>query len=281
MTQTGAAGLVLILANVIFSYQGIYNPAFFDKYKFEITPIIVGKDYKRMLTSGFLHVGWWHLLFNMISLYAFSGLVESELGLPQFLAVYFVALIGGNLLALYAHRHHGNYSAAGASGAVSGLVFATLALFPGISLGFPFLPVSIPGWLFGIGYVIYTIYGIQSKRDNIGHEAHLGGALAGMLTALLFEPAALFENYLVILGITLPAAVFLYIFIARPDFLFIKRSVAGKSRKYQTIEDRYNEAKVAKEQEVDRILEKVFRRGVESLTKKEKQLLDEHSKKIK
>lgn len=281
MTETGIAGLLLILANVIFSYRGFTDPGLLENYKFEVDAILVRKDYKRMLTSGFLHVGWWHLLFNMISLYAFSGLVESALGLSSFLFIYFFALLGGNALALYIQRHNSSYSAVGASGAVSGLVFASLALFPGIGIGIPFLPVMVPGWLYGLGYMLYTIFGIQSKRGNIGHEAHLGGALAGMLAAIAFEPRALIENYVVILAITIPAIVFLYIAVARPHLLVLGKMPGAQTKRYQTIEDRYNDAKVSKQQEIDRILEKVFRSGMNSLSKKEKQVLEEHSRKMK
>src|ERR1041385_2082240 len=101
MTDTGIIGLILIIANIAFSYKGFTNQLFFDGYKFEIDSILVNKDYKRLITSGFLHVGWTHLIFNMISLFAFSGIVENYLGSLQFLIIYFASLVGGDLLCLF------------------------------------------------------------------------------------------------------------------------------------------------------------------------------------
>ena len=157
----------------------------------------------------------------MISLLLFSGSIESYLGGIKFLIIYMASLIGGNLFSLLIHRQHGDYNAVGASGAVCGIIFASIALFPGMGVGLFFLPLSIPGWLYGILYVLYSIYGIKSKKGNIGHEAHLGGALIGMTVALIIEPSAFLENYFTILVITVPTIAFIYIIITRPQFLLI------------------------------------------------------------
>lgn len=114
MDKTGIIGFVLIIINVAFSYKGFTNGLFFDGNKFEVDKILVNKDYKRLVTSGFLHDSWTHLIFNMISLYAFSGLLESQIGGGKFLLVYFASLIGGDLLSLFVHRNHGDYNAVGA-----------------------------------------------------------------------------------------------------------------------------------------------------------------------
>src|SRR5215216_4521890 len=197
MTDTGIIALLLIIANVIFSYKGFTNQSFFDGYKFEVDRILINKDYKRLITSGFLHVSWLHLIFNMLSLFVFSGLIEFYLGEMKFLVIYFVSLIGADLFSLFVHRNHGDYSSVGASGAISGIVFASIALFPGMSIGL--FIISMPAWLYGIVYIAFSIYGIRSNKNNIGHEAHLGGAIIGMLVVLIMEPAAFLENYLTIL----------------------------------------------------------------------------------
>src|SRR4051794_16502472 len=104
MSETGIICLLLIAANIFISYKGFTNKSFFESYSFKIDPILVKKDYIRMISSGFLHVGWVHLLFNMFSLYAFSAALEFYLGPLRFLLVYFISLSGGNLFALYIHR---------------------------------------------------------------------------------------------------------------------------------------------------------------------------------
>ena len=98
MPDTGITAIILIIANIAFSYKGFTNPHFFDGYKFEVDKILIKKDYLRLVSSGFLHVSWMHLIFNMVSLYFFSGIIESSLGVLQFLIIYFTSLIGGNLL---------------------------------------------------------------------------------------------------------------------------------------------------------------------------------------
>jgi membrane associated rhomboid family serine protease len=277
MTDTGIIGLLLVVANFLFSYKGFTNQLFFDRYKFEVDKILVNKDYKRLVTSGFLHVGWAHLIFNMISLLAFSGIIESNLGGLQFLVIYFASLTGGDLLSLFVHRQHGDYSAVGASGAVCGVIFASIALFPGIGIGFFILPFSIPGWLYGILFVMYSIYGIKSKRNNIGHEAHLGGALIGMTVALLMHPSAFAENYPTILIITVPAIALIYLIITKPQFLLIDNYFFKTHKNYYSIDHKYNAEKISRQNEIDRILDKINKKGVDSLSKKEKQTLKQDS----
>ena len=219
MANMGTFGLLIIIVNFIFSYKGFNDWQFFNQYKFNIGEILFGKDYKRLLTSGFLHVDWTHLLFNMFSFYSFGAILEQQLGGISFLLLYFVSLLAGNVFAIIIHKNNQHYSAVGASGAVSGIIFAAIALFPEIRIGLLFLPIGIPSWLFGLLYVGYSIYGIKANNDNIGHEAHLGGAFAGMLVAILLYPHALFENYIPILLTIVPSAVFLFIALKRPNLL--------------------------------------------------------------
>ena len=209
----------------------------------------------------------------MLSLYFFSFGVGSSFGLLSYLLIYFVSLVGGNLFSLYIHRHNASYSAVGASGAVSGIIFASIAVFPNMGIGLLFLPIHIPAWIFGILYVLYSIYGIKSKKDNIGHEAHLGGALIGMITAIALRPQVLSINYLPILLITLPCAIFIYLIIKNPALLYVD-NLFFKKQKYHNIDERYNAEKTNQQKEVDRILEKIHKRGINSLTAKEKQTLD-------
>lgn len=277
MIDIGIVCLIIIIANVAFSYKGLSNSLFFDNYKFEVDRILVNKDYIRLITSGFLHVDWRHLIFNMISLYFFGRLLELQIGGLYFFFIYFASLIGGDLLSLFVHRHHGDYNAVGASGAICGVIFASIALFPGLGIGFFGLPFSIPSWLYGILYVAYSIYGIKSSRDNVGHEAHLGGAIVGMLVAICFHPFAVVENYITILIIGIPAIVFIAISIMRPETLVVDHYFTKPTTKNYTIEHRYNEERVNRQKELDNLLDKISRKGIDSLSPKEKQKLEEYS----
>ncbi len=278
MTDIGIIGLLLILANFVISYKGFSNVLFFESYKFEVDRILINKDYLRLISSGFLHVNWKHLIFNMVSLYAFSDLLETQLGGFYFLLIYIMSLIGGDLLALLVHKNHGDYSAVGASGAVCGVIFASIALFPGLGISFFGLPFSIPSWIYGILYVGYSIYGIKSNKDNIGHEAHLGGALIGMLLAIIIQPSALIVNYLTILIIVIPTIVFIYMIITRPQLLLIDNFFFKTHKKYYNVDHKYNETKVNNQKELDKLLDKISQKGIDSLTKKERAKLEEYSK---
>ena len=280
MSGTGLIGLILIIANVIFSYRGFTNEAFFDGYKFQVDRILINKDYKRLITSGFLHVSWTHLIFNMISLYCFSDLLESGLGGINFLIIYFASLIGGDLLSLLIHRHHSDYSAVGASGAVCGVIFASIALYPGMGVGFFGLPMSIPGWLYGVLYIAFSIYGIRSRKDNIGHEAHLGGALIGMAVALLIEPTAIAENFLTILIIALPTILFIYLVVTRPQILLVDNLFFRKHQDAYSVDHRYNQERYASQQQIDKILDKISNKGIDKLSNKEREQLKAHSHKV-
>lgn len=271
-------GLLIIALNFIMSYKAFSNIEFFDKYKFEVDKILIFKEYKRLITSGFIHVNWAHLLLNMFSLFAFSGMLENYLGGFSFLIIYFISLLGGNLLALFIHRNHSDYSAVGASGAVSGIIFASIALFPGLELGLLGLPISIPSWIYGSLYILYSIYGIKSNKDNIGHEAHLGGALTGMITAIIIQPNVLLSNLLPILLVTIPTIIFIYLVITKPEILFIDNFYFKTHKKYYNIDHKYNEERVKKQNEIDSILDKINKKGIDSLNKKEKNKLDEYSK---
>ncbi len=281
MTDTGTIVILLIIANIIVSYRGFKSKSFFDTYKFEVDKILLDKDYKRLVTSGFLHVNRTHLIFNMFSLYLFSGLVESTLGGLKFLIIYFVSLVGGNLFTLFIHRNHGDYNSAGASGAICGVIFASIALFPGMEVGFFGLPFAIPGWVYGVLYVLYSIYGIKSRKDNIGHEAHLGGALIGMLIALLLVPSAFPENYITILLIAVPAAVFIYVIVTRPHLLLIDNFYFKNHKHYYSIDHKYNEEKSLSQKEINKILDKINTKGINSLSRGEKEKLKQYSKTLR
>lgn len=278
MTNSGTIAVLIIIANIAFSYKGFTNNAFLNGYKFWVDKILINKDYKRLITSGFLHVGWTHLIFNMISLLLFSSSVQGYLGDWQFLVVYVAGLLGGSLFSLLVHRHHGDYNAVGASGAVCGIIFASIALFPGMAIGIFGIPIPIPGWLYGVVYIGYSIYGVKSNKDNIGHEAHLGGALIGMMVALLFEPSAFAENYPTILIITAPTMVFIYLIITRPHLLLVDNFFLKTHPKYYSVDHRYNMEKKSSQDEIDRILDKINKTGMKSLSSKEKQKLREYAK---
>lgn len=198
--------IVVIAANVLVSIKGFNDYSFFERYKFNIGGIRRGEQI-RVFTSGFLHVSVPHLLFNMLTLYFFAYVVIANLGSVNFLIIYLGSLVLGNLLSFYFHKDEYHYSAVGASGAVSGILYSAILLHPDMSLYMFFIPVPIPAYVFGIGYLLYSIYGMRSRNDNIGHDAHFGGAIGGYVITLLMVPALLFSSTLMVILLAIPIIV--------------------------------------------------------------------------
>ncbi|WP_372747037.1 rhomboid family intramembrane serine protease [Lutibacter sp.] len=200
--------LLLIIANVGASIKGFSDRLFFDKYKFQIAAINRGEKL-RMLTSGFLHVDYIHLLLNMYVLYIFAPVIIIKLGIIKFLIIYFGSLIAGSLLTLTYHKNELYYTAVGASGAVAGIIYASILVNPGMSLFMFPLPIPIPGYIFGVGYLLYSIYGMKKQIGNIGHSAHLGGAIGGYALLLLVFPNAFLQSTFTVVLLGIPIVLLL------------------------------------------------------------------------
>ena len=190
--------LGIIIANVLISLKGFKDQLFYRKYQFHVGSIRSGEQI-RMISSGFLHADEMHLAFNMLTLYFFAPYVYENIGNFSFLLVYFGSLIFGSLLTMVFHGNEYSYRAVGASGAVTGIVYSAILLEPRILIyGF------IPGYLFGIAYLLYSIYGMKSKRDNIGHTAHFGGAIGGYAITLIKYPILFQENTFEVVLLAIP-----------------------------------------------------------------------------
>ncbi len=182
--------LVLLVVNVLVAvYTFFAEPSLLDRWSFKPVRFLQGETW-RVLTAGFVHVGLAHLAFNMITLYFFGPYIEALLGPARFLAVYFGSEVAANLLTLAKHRDNPAYSAAGASGAISGVLFSFCLFQPFAMLGIMFV-IPMPAILFAVLYVVGSVYASQQGGGRIAHEAHLGGALGGVLLTILVYPDAL------------------------------------------------------------------------------------------
>ncbi|QTD38589.1 rhomboid family intramembrane serine protease [Polaribacter batillariae] len=203
-----SAVLFIIIANVLVSMKGFNDYSFLDTYKFQVSRILSGEKV-RMFTSGFLHVDWMHLAFNMYALYLFGGIVSGVLKTPNFLIIYFGSLLTGSLYSLLYHKKEPYYSAVGASGAVSGVIYSSILLYPDMSLYLFFIPIPIPGYIFGIAYLLYSIYGMKKNLGNVGHAAHLGGAMGGFAITLILVPSLISTNTLMVILLAVPIVLLL------------------------------------------------------------------------
>lgn len=201
--------IVIIAANAIISFKGFNDYGFFERYKFNVGAVRRGEQV-RMFSSGFLHVDMTHLFVNMFTLYFFADIVVMELGNFNFIVVYVVSLLLGNLLSLYFHKDEFHYSAVGASGAVTGILYAAILLHPSMKLYMMFIPIPIPAYVFGIGYLMYSIYGMKKRIGNIGHDAHFGGAIGGFVVTLILMPS-LFQTDLLMVGLLAIPIIILFV----------------------------------------------------------------------
>lgn len=198
--------LIIITVTAIISFIAFNNQQLFEKYKFNVGAILQKKEYIRLLSAGFLHADLMHLLFNMMTLYFFGPIVVQAFGEIGFLMVYFGSILLGNIFSLYLYKNQPWYSAIGASGGVSGILFASIAMIPDLGIMFFFIPIPIPGYIFGFLYFAYSVYMMlnPNQHDNIGHAAHLGGAFFGLVYAIALQPERAIQNALFLGIMALP-----------------------------------------------------------------------------
>lgn len=186
MGDMAISTIIIIGLNVLVSFKGFKDRAFFDRFSFKLGQAKAG-EYIRFLSSGFLHVDTTHLLVNMITFYFFANVVINQLGELYFVLIYIGSLILGNLFSFFFHKDNPYYMAVGASGAVMGVLYSAILLQPNMMLGLMFI-IPIPAYIFGIGYLLYSLYGMKKRSGNIGHDAHFGGAMGGYFLTLLMAP---------------------------------------------------------------------------------------------
>lgn len=183
--------LILIAVTVLVSWQGFQNPRLINRLILWPPAIEKGRQYDRLLTHGFIHADWQHLLFNMITLFFFGRfaeqLISSMIGPVGFALFYLSAIVVAILPTWMRHRHDANYRSLGASGAVSAVLFAFILVKPWSLIFVFFLPV--PAILYGVFFVGYSFWMDRNGRDHTNHSAHLSGAIYGVLFVLMLNPA--------------------------------------------------------------------------------------------
>lgn len=187
----------IILAITIFvSITAMDNHALKNKMMFNAYMIHERKEWYRFFSNGLIHADWMHLGFNMFSLYMFGIGVEGAYqeifeakGILFFILLYVGGLVMSSLYSYEKHKNNVYYNALGASGAVSAVIFAYIVIFPTARLGFMFIPVPIPAYLFGFIFLGIEYYLGKRGQDNIGHDAHIWGAIYGVVLTLILKPA--------------------------------------------------------------------------------------------
>jgi membrane associated rhomboid family serine protease len=186
----------IIFITILTSIIAMDNTTLKNKLMFNAYMINHRKEWYRFFSSGLIHADWMHLAFNMYALYIFGRNAEAGY-LMQFEdkgLLFFILLYAGGLImsSLYSYEKHKNdiyYNALGASGAVSAVVFAFIMLAPTAKLGFLFVPVPIPAYLFGLIFLGIEYYLGKRSKGNIGHDAHFWGAVFGAVFTIILKPS--------------------------------------------------------------------------------------------
>jgi membrane associated rhomboid family serine protease len=203
--------LALIIAISAISLTAFNRPQLFADFAFEVRAIRRRGEWIRLLTSAFLHADISHLAFNLLTLYFFAETLEQAYGHLDVLIVFTISVAGGSLFSLARNWNKLDYTAIGASGGVSGIVYSHIFMLEGGDIYILLLPIPIPDKVFAVLYIFASYYMLRRNRDNIGHDAHLGGALAGTLYAFIAIPWLIETEYLTLLAMLSPfIAIYVY-----------------------------------------------------------------------
>ena len=189
LQQPGAT--VIFVITIATSLIGLFAaPTLIDRSLFRPYWFLRRKQYDTIYMSGFVHADVGHLFFNMLTFWFFAFPLEGYIGTVKFLVLYFLGLVVSDSWTYFKHRDNPEYASLGASGAIAAVLFAYIIYFPTTTLMILPIPVPIPAPLFAVGYVAYEYWAGRQQRGRINHDAHLCGAVFGVLFVLVTEPSA-------------------------------------------------------------------------------------------
>lgn len=190
------ATIIIIIVTALVSLLCFYGRLDYEALKFNAYDVWHRRQWHRMLSYGLVHAGWGHLFFNMLTLFFFGDVVEryfgAAFGQPEgtilYIVLYVSALAVSTAGDLIKYKDNPVYSAVGASGAVSAVLFASILFEPKMGIYIYLIPIPVPGYIFAPLYLLYCWYMAKRNMDNIGHTAHFWGAVYGFVFPLLLRP---------------------------------------------------------------------------------------------
>ena len=196
-----SATFYLMAVTSIISLAALYlNPRLIEWGYLKPSRVVEENTWYELLTSGFLHANLGHLFVNMFTLYFFGKVMEQVLGPEYFTGLYLTGLIVAGIPSVIKFRDNESYATLGASGAVGAVLFAFIFLYPMESIYLFLIPIPIPAFVFGVLYLIYSMYESKQARGKINHEAHIAGALWGIVYLVVFVPNTI-DRFLTVIGL--------------------------------------------------------------------------------
>ena len=187
LQQTPVASIIFIFT-VVTSVYAFNDPGLYGKFMLHPYSVYRKQNVYTLITSGLIHGSWMHLLFNLFTFYFFAFPLENTIGSLRFGIIYLVGLILSDIPSVIKHKNDFHYHSLGASGAISAVLFSYILFYPlSTMMIFP-LPVPIWSVVFGVLYLVYCYYMSGNSRDNINHDAHLFGAITGVILTILLVP---------------------------------------------------------------------------------------------
>jgi membrane associated rhomboid family serine protease len=183
--------LILIIITIGISIYAWKQPALYQKWILNPYKVSHLNQYWRFLTSGFLHLNYTHLFFNMFALYFFGQNVAYYFGRNgdwMMIALFLLGIIVSDIPTYLKHRNNPNYNSLGASGGVAAVIFSSIMFDPLNKIYLFFIPIGIPGFILGVLYIIYSYYQSKNMTDNINHDAHLFGSIFGIVFTVVVQP---------------------------------------------------------------------------------------------
>ncbi len=200
----------IVIITAMITIVAFRDVSLMERWLFMPQRVLLDRQWFRLLTSGFIHADYMHLLFNMVSMLFIASYVEHVVGAARMVPLYVAGIVVGNLATMALRRHEPWMRAVGASGGVSAMIGALICMIPDASFMIFPVPIPIPAWIYGILFLVGSIFGMRRGTDNIGHEAHAGGMLMGIAAIAVYRPAMIVDHILyVALVVIVPTVVWL------------------------------------------------------------------------
>lgn len=192
LVKSPAASVIFTVTIIISLYTIYFNRTLLEMLMLHPYSFIRNKRYYTIISSGLVHAGFQHLMFNMITFYFFAFYLEQLVGTWRFALIYLISMTVSDIHTIIKNRNDENYRCLGSSGAISGVLFSAILFDPWSKIYFLLIPVGIPAFIFAVLFLAYCLFSEKYFNNYINHLAHFWGAMTGAVTTIILIPDAFF-----------------------------------------------------------------------------------------